>query len=219
MRVPTRKLAEAYLGAKERLVTSGFAPEIDWQDNLCLSRISETDFLREAAWVVLSSGMRESIIRGRFWAISDAFRQWRRATEILEHRFDCECHALEVFGHKRKISAILSIVEEVARNGFVRIKEQIQREGVSFLRTLDFIGPVTCYHLAKNIGLDVVKPDRHLVRVAQATGYLDPADLCHAIAEWTGDKVSVVDLVIWRFATIEPRYRAWFSVDPAICAA
>ncbi len=85
-------------------------------------------------------------------------------------------------------------------------------KGVDFLKTLDFIGPITCYHLAKNIGLDVVKPDRHLVRITEATKFANPHDLCSLIAEMTGDKITVVDLVLWRYATLNDQYVSIFSV-------
>jgi DnaJ-domain-containing protein 1 len=74
------------------------------------------------------------------------------------------------------------------------------------LRTLPFIGPVTQFHLAKNIGLDVAKPDRHLVRIAQLFQFASVQDLCETIANQAGTRVAVVDLVFWRFATLNRRY-------------
>jgi hypothetical protein len=82
------------------------------------------------------------------------------------------------------------------------VREKVRAQGVDFLQTLDFVGPVTKYHLAKNIGLDGVKPDRHLVRLAKAARFQSPNDLCQAIANITGDKLSVIDLVLWRYLTL-----------------
>jgi hypothetical protein len=82
------------------------------------------------------------------------------------------------------------------------IREKIRNEGIDFLQTLDFVGPITKYHLAKNIGLDVVKPDRHLMRLAKAAKFPSPTDLCQSIADVTGDKISVIDLVLWRYSTL-----------------
>ena len=73
------------------------------------------------------------------------------------------------------------------------------------------MGPVTACHLAKNLGLDVVKPDRHLLRIAAVTGYQSPYEMCCDIAKVTSDKLSVIDLVIWRFATIQRQYLDHFS--------
>jgi len=53
-------------------------------------------------------------------------------------------------------------------------------EGVWFLQQLPFIGPVTAFHLAKNLGIEAVKPDRHLCRLSKLlgrTGYVAPSRL------------------------------------------
>ena len=206
-------VVNSYLTAREKVVRMGFGGEIDWQDSRCLSTLSESEFLREAAWVVLSTGMRESIIRRIFPEVSDAFLNWIGASVIKQNRGKCEKRALKAFNHRGKISAIGSICTIVADSGFERIREKIQKEGVIFLQTFEFIGPVTKYHLAKNIGLDVVKPDRHLMRLAKAARFSEPAELCQVIAQATGDKLAVVDLVLWRYATLYPRYTLLFEIE------
>jgi hypothetical protein len=206
-----QRLVESYLTAREIVINRGYAAEIDWQDSRCLSLLSESEFLEEAAWVVLSTGMRESVIRRYFPKISSAFLNWVSSETIVKNRSSCEAMAVKVFNYPRKISAIGSICERIARTGFSTFREKIQSEGVDFLQTLDFIGPVTKYHLAKNVGLDVVKPDRHLVRWAKAANFKYPKDLCQAIAEITGDKLSVIDLVLWRYATLDPEYTILFQ--------
>ena len=206
-----RKLAEAYLSAKESVIACGFAHEVDWQDGVRFSDLTETGFLREAAWVVLSSGMAESVIRAKFGSISDVFLQWQSASAIVAQASKCRAAALRVFGHMAKIDAIITIAKRVFGTGFQAFAATVVKEGVEFLRTLPYMGPATSYHLAKNIGLDVVKPDRHLTRVAVAAGYESPRLLCEQISQIIGDRVAVVDLVIWRFATLNPRYAEYFA--------
>jgi hypothetical protein len=67
-------------------------------------------------------------------------------------------------------------------------------------------------HLAKNLGLPVAKPDRHLVRIAGAAGYPNVDALCKDISEITQHPPSVVDVVLWRFATIQPSYLDSFTL-------
>ena len=69
-------LASVYLNAKERVIQAGFADEIDWQEEVSLEDVDEHTFLRECAWVVLSAGFREGILRRRFQDISKAFLEW-----------------------------------------------------------------------------------------------------------------------------------------------
>jgi len=118
--------------------------------------------------------------------------------------------ALAVFASPRKIDAILEIVAHVHARGFRQVKTDISVKGVDYLRQLPFMGPATSFHLAKNLGLDVVKPDRHLVRIAEATGHSTPDELCQEIAREVGDRVAVVDLVLWRYANLRSDYLACF---------
>jgi hypothetical protein len=191
---------------KEHVVSMGYSREIDWQDARSLSLLSEREFLAEGAWVILSSGMRECVIARRYPLVSQAFKDWVSAKLIATHRRECEGQALHAFNNQAKISAIGALCAKVHSSGFRRVIERIKTEGVTYLTTFDHIGPVTSFHLAKNIGLDVVKPDRHLVRMAAAADYPSPEELCLAIAEVTGEKLSVVDVVLWRYATLNPRY-------------
>lgn len=206
-----RIIGDIYIKIKEAVISEGFATEIDWQNDIQFSQITECDLLREAAWVVLSSGMRESIIREKFSAISAAFYCWESAGKIVRYSEQCRVNALAIFHHCKKIDAIITIAKRISAEEFETFKMYIQRDRIDFIQTLPFMGPATAYHLAKNIGLDVVKPDRHLLRVAASTGYETPKLLCEDISESVGDRVSVVDLVIWRFATLNPNYLEYFA--------
>ncbi len=197
-----QKVVDFYLLAKSVVLSEGFADELKWQNRLQFSGVGESVFLREAAWVVLSSGMRETVVRSKFQSFSDAFYNWFSARRIRTN-----AHHLRIFGHARKIDSIIEISRSVDTNGFDFIKDKIQTEGVLFLQSLPYVGPTTCYHLAKNLGLDVVKPDRHLLRISALMGYANPAEFCETIANSVGDRVSVVDLVVWRYATLNPGYR------------
>ena len=67
------------------------------------------------------------------------------------------------------------------------------------------------FHFAKNIGLDVVKPDRHLLRIASILGYNCPHKLCFDILELTNERISVVDLVFWRYEVTNKNYLRFFK--------
>lgn len=56
-------------------------------------------------------------------------------------------------------------------------------------------------HLAKNLGCDVVKPDRWLERLAAAEG-TTPHLLCNRLAYASGDRIATVDVVLWRACAI-----------------
>lgn len=208
-------LAEAYIGAKEHVLNSGFHGEIDWQEDVEFSKITESDFLKETCWVILNSGFRERTARKVFPGISNAFGDWVGADYISRKRTHCKRLALQHFNHARKIDAMIEVAGMVSNQGFEKIKDSVQREGIDYLKRFPFIGPVTALHLAKNLGIPVAKPDRHLVRTAQAAGFSCVQQMCSKIASDLDEKIAVVDLVIWRFATLNSNYEDWFRVDPA----
>lgn len=205
------QLALFYLTAKEAVIDAGFADEIDWQADLSFEDVSESSFLREAAWVVLCSGMRETTVRKHFPSISRAFCNWSSATAIVNNSKYCRRNALAVFSHPLKIEAIISVAIRIVAEGYDAIHSSIRDLGVDYLQSFAFIGPITAYHLAKNIGLNYSKADRHLVRVAFATGYASPFEMCSAIASIVQESIAVIDLVIWRYATLDSDYLSLFN--------
>lgn len=200
------ELALAYMIAKQTVIEAGYAFEVDWQERLVFDQITEFDFLSEAAWVVLSSGMCESVIRKKFPRVSAAFFEWESAQKIAEYSAVCSKVALCHFNHSKKIGAIIQIAVHVFERGFDLVREGIKQEGVNYIAKLPYMGPATSQHLAKNIGLQVAKPDRHLNRISQKAGYCTPHKMCGDIAEIIGEKLSVVDLVLWRYATLRKDY-------------
>lgn len=211
-------LAMFYLDAKSVLINTGFEDEIEWQFALPFQELSETDFLREAAWVVFSSGFREAVVRQKFQQISGAFLNWKSATAIHQGRRECRKAALATFNNRRKVNAVLTIARFVSHHGFEYSKRKIDEGGVEFLMQLPYIGPITAFHLAKNIGLDVAKPDRHLVRAARAAGFQSVVDFCSTIHRIVGDPIAVVDSVVWRYATLNKTFAIDLAVAVRSCA-
>ncbi len=206
-----QELVDRYVDAKDFVINEGYESEVDWQSSICFASVDEGSFLEEAAWVILNSGMREKTVRTKFPAIKEAFFEFQSARKIVNDHKLCKSHALAVFNHEPKIDAILSMAFRIARDGFQKIHGATNHYGVKFLQTFDFLGPATSFHFAKNVGLNVSKPDRHMSRVAMACGFSSVEDLCACISQETGDPVPVVDIVIWRFATLQKNYEEWFA--------
>lgn len=199
-------IVEGYLKCKKLVIGAGFKTEIDWQRSVSIHQLTERQFLREHAWVTLASGMREKVIRNLFQAFSNAFFDWKSAELITENKVLCKESAFEIFANENKINAILLTSWIIAAQGFKEIKKLIVDNPEKTLRQFPYIGPVTYYHLAKNIGLPVAKPDRHLVRLASDLNFCDVQTLCGYIGGKTGDSIPVVDIVLWRYATITKDY-------------
>jgi hypothetical protein len=181
-----------------------FVRDVEWQDDRSLDRISETEFLCEAAWVVFNSGMRATTIRGLWPRLTKAFACFD-AARICSDTEQVRQEALNVFGSIGKVNAVIKVADMLRAVGWDKFRVSIARGGVDYLDRLPYIGPVTKYHLAKNIGFDCVKPDRHIKRMADALE-TTPDGMCHAVARRTGDKVCVVDLVLWKWASTNQDY-------------
>ncbi len=170
-----------YLGLREQLIGLGYGDEIDWAQTVQPVSDSLT-FWREFAWVVLNSGMKNQVAQGI----------WRKVRPVVEGGGS----ASEVFGHKGKCEAIDYVY---ANRDSLLLTYLGSTDKLAFLWELPWIGEITRWHLAKNLGLDTSKPDRHLVRIAGSEGV---TQLCERLSRASGDRVGTVDLVLWRASNL-----------------
>lgn len=195
-----------YYRAKQTIYQHGFFPEVYWQERINIELVDDTTFLSEHAWVVLSSGMNVKVVEKLYTALAPVFNEWKNASYICIKREEVKADALKHFAHSSKLDAMIHMASHIATNGLRDTINSIQQLGPEFLEQFPFLGPATSKHLAKNLGLNVPKPDRHLVRISKKFGYLNTHFFCQDIADTTGDKISVVDVVLWRYATINRNY-------------
>lgn len=190
---------EIYNLACEHTRSSHLEKEISWQRSTNFVEFSEIQFLREAAWVILCSGFREATVRRVFDHISLCFCDFESAQMICSQGWRCIAAARAAMNNVPKLNAIYTCAALVHSRGFDAIRDAVLEDPMSQLQKLPFIGPITVWHLAKNLGLDVAKPDRHLVRMADQCGFSNVADLCNELAQKNCEQVKVVDLILWRY--------------------
>lgn len=183
---------------------AGLAAEVAWQRDVDFIAFTESDLLREHAWVTLCSGFRESAVRRVFDHVSLCFCDWESSESIVSSGEVCCLTAASSFANRGKLHGILSAAQQVHAVGFKKFKQSVLTDPINQLQSLPFIGPITSWHLAKNLGLDVAKPDRHLVRVSESLGFRDADHLCRELAASTGEQVKVVDLIVWRYIADNP---------------
>ncbi|MDD4997282.1 MAG: hypothetical protein PHI99_03975 [Syntrophales bacterium] len=172
-----------YLKLKDAIIKAGYSEEIDWSESIKNCK-SADDFFNEYVWIVLNSGMKNQVARIIQKRIYDAWEQGKPTSSA--------------FGHKGKVKAI-DFVRKFRHKFFAEY--QIVSDKIRYLSILPWIGEITKFHLAKNLGFDCCKPDRHLVRISKSYG-TTPESLCKKLAEETGDRIATVDLVIWRAANL-----------------
>jgi hypothetical protein len=198
-------LLEAYRQARQRVVDAGYQNDLDWHLTRSLDAVTESSLFCAAAIAIINSGSRGSGV-DRVWpAFTKAFRDWDPRA-VVENEDECRAYALAAFRSTRKVTAVIAVARRIVDEGLDEILRRLRNEGIPYLQTFPMLGPVTSLHMAKNIGMPVAKPDRHLNRLAMATGMPTAQDLCTAIADDTTDTIPVVDYVLWRYATLDRDY-------------
>lgn len=170
---------EIFLELKTELERLGYKDEIQWA-NTIKPCSDAADFFGEFMWVVLASGMKNQVARLIEGRILTAWRVGKATSTA--------------FRHAGKVAAIDEVME---KRHTIFANYLAAEDKLAFLKRLPWIGDITKYHLAKNLGADVVKPDRHLVRIARKYG-VDCFELCRRLAAATGMRRAAVDQVLWR---------------------
>ncbi len=172
-----------YLDIKDKIIQRGFIDEIIWADTLEKCEDSESFFL-EYLWVLLNSGMKNQI----------AETIYKKILKAISENVDIS----DVFRHKGKVAAIKKMMKDykIVFAAYLKANDKL-----IFCETLSWIGGITKYHLAKNLGEEVIKPDRHLERIANRFN-TNPFDLCKKLSRVSGDRQVTVDTVLWRAANL-----------------
>lgn len=201
-----KKLLRYYYNAKQAVYSSGYFFEIYWQEKQNIDSIDTRSFFTEYSWVVLSSGMREKVIRNKFVQISSIFNEWIAPNLIVANQHSIRRKALKVFNNPSKIDALFFMANYLCSTSIEHEITCVVANGVKYLEKFPYIGPATSFHFAKNLGFDVSKPDRHLIRISEKFGFDCPKTFCKKISKYTGEKESVIDIVLWRYATLDKNY-------------
>lgn len=153
--------------------------DIDWGESL--SAPDHPDhFALEAVFVICNSGMKNTVAQGIFTRCDLALQSGKPV--------------LDVFKHPGKAAAIETIWRDRV---FLFAGYLAAVDKLAFCESLPWVGGITKYHLAKNFGADVAKPDVHLQRLADREGCTVQA-LCARLAKEVGLRVATVDTVLWR---------------------
>ncbi len=196
-----------YFGGARKFAETNYKETIDRISNTDFKHLSSTTFFTEYVWCVYVSGFRAKTISKIWQRLLDCYinldldgeQRHGGSIDKLKQR------AMAIFANERKVDAIIrcgTMIRE-AHNaiGWQRFRNE-QLSTPELLQELPFIGPITCYHLARNIGLlQYVKPDVHLLRMAQKWGYESPQKMCDYLGQSYGLKPGIVDLILWYAAS------------------
>lgn len=185
------KITEFFLKANDRVGFEYFN-EIEFRRTLQFDKCTPQLFFSEYIYAILNLGMREQAMR----PIYNKFMQSLDINDITTR-----------FKNKQRKAA------ETAKNEFVRWFGELKcsKDPVKYLESLPLIGKTTKYHLAQNLGIEVVKPDLHLIRLAKESGFKSPLEMCQQIKSDIGDAepLHVIDLILWRYCNLGYTYESF----------
>lgn len=182
--IKTDELIDFFKDAKIYCLMEGHKEEIEITRKRTFNQMKPLNLIQEYVWVVINSGMKNQVaekIYARFWKEQD----------------------FDVIGHPGKREAIIK--------AFLKYKQwfkdlQQAPDKIEYLGSLHYIGKITKYHLARNLGIDCAKPDRHLVRLAERFNFVDVQEMCQYISIKTGERIGVVDVILWRYCNLKGAY-------------
>ncbi|MGE3342263.1 MAG: hypothetical protein AB7L71_02415 [Vicinamibacterales bacterium] len=192
----SRIAAATYVEVREWLrENDSDAPELfRWSVEDCIPASDSEILAQEVVWVILCAGRSAQsarTIESKVWAAIEA------GTPVVK-----------AFGYRAKAAAIERVWREREEYfaGYLAAAAEGPQVLLDFFRSIPFVGEVTQYQLAKNLGAPVPKPDIWLCRLAGVPDHPSTrvpvrfeacAALCGALSRATGDSVALVDSVLW----------------------
>lgn len=198
-----------YFQIAYRFVNDYYKEDLDRIWNTDFNEITTKEFFREYTWCVYTSGFNARVVSKMFPALREVYEPLDGVFSDLKvsgiNSIDIVNQALMICNNKRKVKAILDTAfiggQEIKKSGW-SIYKNTKLNSPDKLKELPFIGPITCFHLARNIGLlNFVKPDLHMNRLATRWHFENPVELCKSIQKEFNIPLGIVDLVLWYAAS------------------
>lgn len=193
------KLLTFFLEAR-KFTLAHHAADFEWIDSRTTLVLEFPEFMEEFIYVVIASGFKG-----------------KTAARLTPHLFAVVARELQ-FGHAMLADAVVEEMMEIFRNkvkigsiarAYSLLYAEYTRVSTTWstpqdLVSLPYIGPVTCWHLARNIGLvSCVKPDLHLKRLIGGIFGTDSdqfvQDVVGKLAKRCDMNLGTTDFCLWVF--------------------
>jgi|SRR3984957_495106 len=192
-----------YFSEGLRFVNTHYKDDFDRIATTDFNTITSEFFFQETAWVICASGFNAKIVSKFFPKLMEICAPLQNVINgtLNVNTIDVAMRALELFNNKNKIKAIIdsAFIIGIGTNKFGwSVYKDTQLNTPDKLKILPYIGDITKFHLARNIGLiENVKPDLHLNRAAKHWGFDNALELCSEIQKENGMPLGLIDLVLW----------------------
>lgn len=191
---------KVYFKKAEKFAFQHYEKEIKNIWGTKFEEITPEFFFHECIWVIHATGFSASAVGKFIHRVIEAYGDFRvLAEEDFEKAFS---RIRKVCNNKQKAASIFEIAEILSTIKDWEAWKNENINDVDKLQKLPYIGPVTKYHLGRNIGLlDSVKPDLHFVRMAKHWGFENSLKMCQHLQEGTNYPLGIIDLILWYSAS------------------
>jgi hypothetical protein len=191
-----------YFEKAKKFAYDNYAEEIKRISSTTFATVTGEKFFHEYIWTVHTTGFSAKAVGKFFPRLLEAYGPYDRlAAETKDIAFE---RVRLVCNNQQKIMSVWMTATRM-RNGIQLFGwEKFRQDYLSspdLLAKFPYVGKITQFHLARNIGLlDSVKPDLHLVRMAKYWNFEDCTSMCKALQE-EGMPLGIVDLLLWYSAS------------------
>lgn len=212
------KLEDSLKSNYEKVTQKSFEKEYQWARNLVFDEKTDDWYFDTLKFIAFYSGFKAGTVTNKTDVINKHFSDFRTVANYGNEDIDRIMSDLEMIRHKRKIEGVIenakAIVEIIEDEDYGSVQKYIEsfKPNKSKARLKDFynilrskfayLGDVTAFHFMMEIGLDVVKPDRVLVRIFKRLRLIDDEKQYFELIEHarnfskaTGEKIRYIDLV------------------------
>jgi hypothetical protein len=190
-----------------------YKAEVERVRKLRFEDCTPDQFWSEYIWCVYVSGFNSKVIAQKHPALRDAYGDWRNIGSYEAIWMEVK----PVIANERKCKAVHGVGVDMSKawywaeeakaepNAWWLKWRSVRCANLELIQGLPFMGPVTSHHLARNLGLDTVKPDLHLNRLANLYQFYTTEAMCRYIAinrpvrvsPLRRERLGVIDLILW----------------------
>jgi len=204
------------------------ANDVKTAEQLDPSQVTESDFFRQCAWAIFGAGLKYDVLIKLWPAIQKAFFYWD-VKQVVAQSDSVKTQVLQIFNNHKKVNSVLDIAKWLDKQGWPHVKTEflslikVDQQGnimvtdklLEWLDQRPGIGKTLAAYVAKDIGVQSIKDDKWMRRLAGWLGYSPDAmgvlKMALDMQSLSKKKINVIDTVLWNWA----RNQQWLVQPPS----
>lgn len=204
--------------------------------NLNYKNLSDRDIFWIIVYITFYSGMRSSIVSQKLLYLKNYFYDFKKVKDYTEKEINQILKDPKIIRHQQKIKACitnaLAFEQLLRRHGSFRkylesfgsLKDEavIDRLRTDLKSRFRYLGKITVNHFLKDLGINVLKPDRVICRIFSRLGLIAHKENIIQVlkagrkfAVATGYPISYIDIIFVKYGQIGRD--EYFGLEDGIC--